>query len=113
MKILIIVDNNRSVAQLFKEHHLEVVSLDHDIMTWDYKTYEPKYFDIIIAVPPRKLKQSNEEVARITEIIDYLEPRQYFIDKTSLQQLKSLLRDKKRRVQITNYSTDLDFDNPP
>ena len=100
MKLLELFAGTGSVGNVFKEHGWEVVSLDRDmpadiqtdIMDWDYKTYEPHYFDVIWASPPcteysiaktkgvRNIPQANEIVARTLEIIDYLEPNHYFIE---------------------------------
>ena len=57
-----------------------------DILDWNYKTYEPKTFDLIWASPPcteysiaktigiRKIEQANEIVKRTLEIIEYVQP---------------------------------------
>ena len=60
MRVLELFAGTGSVGDVFEEHGWEVVSLDRDmpadiqtdIMDWDYKTYEPKHFDVIWASPP-------------------------------------------------------------
>ena len=55
MKILELFAGTGSVGKVFKEWGWEVVSLDRDteadiktdIMDWDYRTYEPGYFDVV------------------------------------------------------------------
>ena len=54
MRILKLFAGTGSVGNVFKDKGWEVVSLDRDmdadirtdIMDWDYRTYEPAYFDV-------------------------------------------------------------------
>ena len=60
MRILELFAGAGSVGKVFKDWGWEVVSLDRDmdadirtdIMDWDYRTYEPGYFDVIWPSPP-------------------------------------------------------------
>tara|TARA_R110002020_G_scaffold181364_2_gene376210 strand:+ start:18805 stop:19500 length:696 start_codon:yes stop_codon:yes gene_type:complete len=65
MRILELFSGTHSVGKVAKEKGYEVVSLDiddykgkyvpthkEDIMTWNYKQYDPDYFDILWASPP-------------------------------------------------------------
>jgi hypothetical protein len=87
MRVLDMYSGN--VGNVFKSQDWEVVMLDREmpadiiveLMDWDYMAYTPKHFDVIWASPPNKQKsESNEMMARIMEIIDYLQPRFYFIE---------------------------------
>ena len=82
MKILELFAGTGSVGKVAKELNHTVISLDRDmeadiktdILDWDYKTYEPKTFDLIWASPPcteysvakttgvRDIEQANEIV---------------------------------------------------
>ena len=60
MRILELFAGTGCVGKVFKDKGWEVVSLDRDmeadiktdIMDWDYRTYEPGYFDVVWASPP-------------------------------------------------------------
>ena len=60
MKLLELFSGTKSVSKVALELGLEVISLDRDleadfridIMDWDYKQFEPHYFDIVWASPP-------------------------------------------------------------
>ena len=61
-----------------------------DIVDWDYRTYEPGYFDVIWSSSPcteysrakpvgvRKIAESNQVAQRTLDIIDYLRPAYWF-----------------------------------
>ena len=109
MKVLELFAGTGSVGNVMKEHGWEVVSLDRDmpadistdILDWDYRSrYEPRSFDIIWASPPcteysiakqvgvRNLELANSIVQRTLEIIDYLQPKYYFIENPQTGLLK-------------------------
>ena len=58
MKLLELFSGTGSVGKVAKTLGWEVVSLDlknadinEDILEWDYKKYEPNYFDMVFASP--------------------------------------------------------------
>jgi hypothetical protein len=64
-----------------------------DILQWDYKQYPPGFFDVIWASPPCRqysqarttggppdLPQADKIVRRALQIIDYLEPKYWFME---------------------------------
>ena len=59
MKLLELFSGTGSVGKVARDIGYEVISLDLknadiniDILKWDYKVYDPGYFDIIWASPP-------------------------------------------------------------
>ena len=108
MKSLELFAGTGSVGKVAKEPGHEVISLDRDmeadiktdILDWDYKTYEPKAFDLIWASPPcteysiaktigiRKIEQANEIVKRTLDIIEYFQPLFYIIENPQTGLLK-------------------------
>jgi len=90
MKLLELFSGTHSVGKVAKELGYDVLSLDMDgnadininILDWDYKIYEPNYFDIVWASPPcntfsnlrrswigRKLKYFGDEIVS-AEMLD-------------------------------------------
>ncbi|KAK3251531.1 hypothetical protein CYMTET_39131 [Cymbomonas tetramitiformis] len=65
-----------------------------DILQWDYKQYPPGFFDVVWASPPCRqysqarttggppddLPQADKIVRRALQIIDYLEPKHWFME---------------------------------
>lgn len=97
------------------------------IMDFDYKQYQPKHFDIIWASPPcstfsnlqncwigrGKTKESiNENIQKIglpllrkaEEIIDYLQPKFYFIENPQSGKMKEFLTRPYYDVDYCKYS---------
>ena len=99
-----------SIGNVFKRSY-EVTSLDSDpkaratitcdIMDWDYKVYEPGYFDVIWASPPctefsvlktsgtRDFAKADGIVRRTLAIIDYSRPRLFFCENPQTGLLKT------------------------
>ena len=112
MKLLELFSGTGSVGKAFASAGWEVTSLDldpkteatihEDILTWDYSTYPPGYFDAIWASPccthyscarrgaktPRNLALADSLVLRSREVIDYFNPRAWFIENPQTGLLK-------------------------
>ena len=88
MRMLELFSGTGSVGTVAKLLGYEVISLDlknadinTNILDFDYKQYEPEYFDIILGSPPcteysiaktvgsRKIETANETVLKTLEII--------------------------------------------
>ena len=100
------------MGKVFSSQGWEVVSLDadpkteanihEDILTWDFTTYPPGYFDAIWASPccthyscarrgaktPRNLALADSLVLRSREVINYFNPRAWFIENPQTGLLK-------------------------
>jgi site-specific DNA-cytosine methylase len=120
MKVLELFSGTGSVGKICKEKNWDVTSLDlknadinTDILNWDYKQFEPKYFDIIWASPPcntfSKLQcaiKTKEQILininerglpllnKTLEIIDYFQPKYYFIENPQTGKMKEYILDK-------------------
>ena len=141
MKLLELFSGTHSIGKVCEKRGIEVVSLDRDIgaecpfnsgykskkhfkediMTWDYKQFEPGHFDIITASPVclwwsrlrfswigRKLKHMDRKLTRqdieddilkygipmvdkMFEIIDYLRPKFYWIENPQTGRMKEYI----------------------
>ncbi len=110
MRLLELFSGSGSIGNVFKQT-FEVTSLDSDpkaratitcdIMDWDYKVYEPGYFDVIWASPPctefsvlkttgtRDFAKADGIVRRTLAIIDYSRPRLFFCENPQTGLLKT------------------------
>ena len=113
MRILELFSGSGSLGQVFAERGWEVTSLDsdvktdaqikEDILTWDYSVYPPGFFDVVWASPcctqyscartsaatPRNLALADSLVERSLEIIEYFQPRAWFIENPATGLLKT------------------------
>jgi hypothetical protein len=120
MKILELFSGTGSVGKIAREKGWEVVSLDLknadiniNILNWDYTIYEPGYFEIIWASPPcnsfsilqNALKTKEQIIQNINvnglpilnktlEIINYLNPKYYFIENPQTGLMKKYITDR-------------------
>jgi len=112
MRLLELFSGTGSIGHAFAAHGWEVVSLDkdpktdatihEDILTWDHTIYPPGYFDVVWASPdctqysnarrgaknPRNLTLADSLVVRSQELINYFNPRVWFIENPQTGLLK-------------------------
>lgn len=103
-RLLDLFSGTGSFAKVARWYGWHVVSVDidqrphithcEDILTFDYKQYPPRYFDIITASPPctnyssanrkpikdRDLTHSDNMVQKAIEIIEYFKPKYWLIE---------------------------------
>ena len=92
LKMLELFSGTGSIGKVATNYNFEITSLDKnmeatiktDILDWNYKTYPPKYFDVIWSSPPcseysiakttgiRKIDEANKIVKRVLEILSYV-----------------------------------------
>ena len=113
MRILELFSGTGSIGETFQHKEWEVVSLDVnkkgnaticcDIMLWDYKVYEPGYFNAIWASPvcthysiartnaktPRNFEWADGLVLKTLEIIEYFKPAVWYIENPQSGLLKT------------------------
>ena len=113
MRVLELFSGTGSITRVFKERGHEVVSLDLDpasgaditmnVLEWDYTVFKPGHFDLIWASPPctmysiartnaktaRDLEGADAVVARTLEIIEWFQPRWWFMENPQTGLLKS------------------------
>ena len=103
-KMLDLFSGTGSVGEVFRRHGYEVISLDNcaaakpdilvNIRDWNFRQqFAPGEFDVIAAgVPcleystalttrPRKLEEADALVEKTLEVIDYLQPRLWWVEK--------------------------------
>ena len=112
MKILELFSGSGSIGKVFAQRGWCVTSLDLDpktdaiihenILTWDFTTYPPGFFDVVWASPcctqyscarrgaktPRNLDLADSLVKRSLEIIEYFDPPVWFLENPSTGMLK-------------------------
>ena len=122
MKLLELFSGTGSVGNVAKTLGWEVVSLDlknadinEDILTWDYKKYEPNYFDMVWSSPPcteysmakttapRNIPKANEIVKKTLDIINYLCPTYFVLENPQTGYLK------KQDFMQDRYYVDVDY----
>ena len=113
MSVLELFSGSGSIGQAFRSKGWEVVSLDLDvktdatihtnILTWDFSVYPPGFFQVVWASPcctqyscartsaatPRNLELADSLVERSLEIIEYFQPRVWFIENPATGLLKT------------------------
>jgi hypothetical protein len=130
MKVLELFSGTGSVNKICKKLNWEVTSLDLknadiniDILKWDYKTLAPKTFDIIWASPPcntfsqlqygrrteaERIDNINKNglpiLNKTLEIIDYFQPKYYFIENPQTGTMKDYLNRPFYDVDYCRYS---------
>ncbi len=127
MRLLELFSGNGSGGSVFDSEGWDVVSLDadpkteatmhEDILTWDFTTCPPHYFDAVWASPccthypcarwgaktPCNLKLADSLVLKTVEIIEYFQPQACFIENPQT----GLLKD--RTFMSGKPCTDLDY----
>ncbi len=112
MRILELFSGSGSVGSAFVRHGWHVVSLDvdvntdavikADILSWDHSAFPPGYFDVVWASPvcthyscarrgaktPRNLVWADSLVKRSLDLIEYFQPRFWFIENPTTGLLK-------------------------
>ena len=112
MRMLDLFSGTGSVGRVFARHGYDVTTLDlerrfrpdivADVLEWDYKgAYDPGHFDVIsLGVPctefsaalttrPRDLELANRIVRRALEIVEYLQPKRWFLENPRTGLLKN------------------------
>jgi site-specific DNA-cytosine methylase len=127
MRILELFSGTGSMGDVFTNQGWEVIGLDAspkakaticiDIRVWDYTCYPPGHFDVIWASPvcthysvartnaktPRDLEWADSLVLKTLEIIDYFEPRCWYIENPQSGLLKT------RPFMFNLHYTDVDY----
>ena len=143
MRLLELFSGTHSVGKVAEKLGYEIVSLDiddykgrfvpthkEDIMTWDYKQYDPDYFDVLWASPPcvyystlqygwygkkkkdglftkekhmELMKIADGWVMKVFEIIEYFNLKKWFIENPRTGLLK-----KRRFMEYIPY-IDVDY----
>ena len=113
MNVLELFSGSGSVGNVFAQRGWSVTSLDLDpktnatihenILTWDFAAFPPGFFDVVWASPcctqyscartsaktPRNLDLADSLVKRTLEIIDYFQPRVWFVENPTTGLLKT------------------------
>lgn len=133
-RMLELYSGTGSVGKVAKEMGYDVISVDiskqfhtptHlvDVLTWDYKIYPKGHFDVIWASPPcatfsvinNALYPKDQQLERIRrlglpllrkgeEIIDYFEPKWYFIENPKGQMANYIDNRPKYELDYCRYS---------
>lgn len=111
-RMLDLFSGTGSVGKVFAKHGFEVTTLDlerrfnpdivADILEWDFRgAFSPGHFEVIsLGVPctefssalttrPRDLELANRIVRRSLEIVEYLQPKRWFLENPRTGLLKS------------------------
>ena len=100
MRLLELFSGTGSVGNVAKSMGYEVISVDRDmpathkcdILTWEFRQYPPKYFNVLWASPPcteysralttrpRDIIAANIVLQQTLDILEYFEPRYWFIE---------------------------------
>ncbi len=144
MNVLELFSGTHSIGVVCKQRQFNVTSLDRDlgaksklydyrstnhisedIMTWDYKQYDPETFDLVTMSPvcmwwskmricrlPREKidddieKYGKPMVDKCIEILDYLKPKYYWIENPENGSMKKYMAEKYPAIHNKHYIVD-------
>ena len=101
-RLLDLFSGTGSLAAVFRQHGYAVTTVDvdakmkpdivADVLSWNYRGLPQGHFDVVFAAPPcteysqamtgrpRNLEKADAIVRRTLEIIQYLKPKQWFLE---------------------------------